>query len=175
MNEVVLLILFNHKYESNLEKLRKIYAGRFSNIYFIMPFYKGSDKDVICVYGNSFFFQSYIAQALQRINNNRFKHYIIIGDDLLLNTSINEKNYESEFSLKSDGGFIPEVFMLDDYKEKPRLMMGGFEKWVWNYNALCFDYKNIAGIEVEKELPTEEQALETISSHGYSFNSLLYR
>ncbi len=173
MNEVVLLILFNHKYESNLERLRQIYVGRFSNVYFIMPFYTGVDKDVICVYGNSFFFQSYIAQALQRIKKDEFKHYIIIGDDLLLNPAINEKNYQSEFNLGTDTGFIPEIFMLGNYKEKPRLMMSGFDKWVWNYNALSFNYKNQSGIEVEKELPTEEEALKAIASHGYSFNPLL--
>ncbi len=172
MDKIVLLILFNHKYEANLEKLRRIYSSRFSNIYFIMPFYKGSDKDVICVYGNSFYFQTYIAQALQQIKK-EYKHYIIIGDDLLLNPAINESNYKTEFNLKNNTGFIPEVFTLDNHKTQPRLLMPGFESWVWNKNAVSFNYKNQNGIEVEKELPGEETALKIIKSHGYIFNNKL--
>lgn len=175
MDEVVLLILFNHKYESNLNRLRKIYAGRFSNVYFLMPFYNGLDEDVICVYGSSFYFHSYIAQALQKIKKVQFKHYIIIGDDLLLNPTINENNYKVEFNLEFDAGFIPEIFLLDNYKEQPRLLMKGFDKWPWVYNAINFNYKNQAGIEVDKELPTSEEALKIFASHGYSFNALLNR
>lgn len=175
MNEVVLLILFNHKYEANIEILRRIYADRFKNIYFIMPFYKGTDKGIICVYGHSFFFQGYIAQALQKIKNDKYKHYIIIGDDLLLNPSINEDNYENEFGLSHDSGFVPEIFSLAN-PEKPRLLQSSsFPKWYWNFNALDFDFKNQAGIEVEKELPTVEEASKTISAHGYNFSSQLSR
>ena len=87
--EVALLVLFNHKFERNLPTLRQIYASRFSNLFFIMPFYTGSEKDVIGVYENSLYFQGYIAQALQRIKCAGLNHYLVIGDDLILNPAIN--------------------------------------------------------------------------------------
>ena len=44
-----LVIIFNHRYEKNLPKLRKIYGNKFSEIRFLMPFYIGGEKDVISV------------------------------------------------------------------------------------------------------------------------------
>lgn len=174
ISEVVLLILFNHKYEPNIEKLRKIYSGRFKNIYFIMPFYRGLDKDVIGVYGHSFYFQGYIAQALQKLKNEKYDHYIIIGDDLVLNPCINENNYTNEFGLTPTSGFIPEIFMLANITKKPRLLQSNsFPKWYWNYSALSFNFKKQLGIEVEKEIPSAESAFNIISKHGYTFESVL--
>lgn len=172
MDKIVLLILFNHKYEANLDRLRTIYSNRFSKLYFIMPFYKGFDENVICVYGNSLYYRTYIAQALKNIKK-RYKHYIIIGDDLLLNPTINEHNYKTEFNLNDNTGFIPELFTLDNYKTQPRLLMPDFKSWVWNKNAIKFDYRKQYGIEVEKELPAESIALQNIKQHGYIFNNQL--
>ncbi|RYE13384.1 MAG: hypothetical protein EOP34_08960, partial [Rickettsiales bacterium] len=162
MESVVLLILFNHKYEANLDRLRVIYAHRFTNLYFIMPFYKGSANDVICVYGNSYNFQTYVAQAIQQLKNQKFEHYIIIGDDLYLNPNINQINYKNHFKLQYDSAFVPEIFLLSNYKQQPRLIMGGFDKWIWNFNALKFNHKNVPGIEINNELPPEEEAVKAI-------------
>ena len=165
--DVVLLILFNHKYERNLPKLREIYAGRFSNLYFIMPFYKGNEEDVIGVYENSFYFQGYIAQALQRVKEKKFSHYIVIGDDLMLNPAINENNYATTFLLQRESGFIPEVFLLHD-DVTPRRLMRKAHRWFWNPDAVSFrlDQK---GIEIEKELPSVEEADKLLMDHGYEF------
>lgn len=169
--EVALIILFNHKFERNLPRLRQIYSDRFSNLYFIMPFYKGNDPDVICVYENSFYFQGYIAQALQRIKRDGIDHYMVIGDDLILNPDINEKNYAEHFKLGPDDGFIPEIFLLDD-EVTPRRLMRKATHWFWNLNAVNFRLEQ-GGIEVKGELPAYETAKEILKSHGYNFNELL--
>lgn len=168
---VALLILFNHKYERNLPKLRQIYKHRFSHVYFIMPFYNGNEEDVVCVYGNSFYFQGYISQALQRIKNESFDHYMVIGDDLILHPEINQDNYARFFKLVEGSGFIPEVFLLHDRKS-PRKLMRKEEKWYWNNSAVEFEPKQ-KGIEVEKELPDVHDAKNRLLKHGYHFHPLL--
>ncbi len=166
MSKVALLILFNHKYEKNLDKLRKIYSSRFIHLYFIMPFYRGNDKDIICVYGNSYFFQGYIAQALCKIMDESFDHYFIIGDDLILNPSINQDNYKDFFQLKEGVGFIPEIFLLhNDLNLRKHMKKTPF--WEWNHSAINFDL-NAKGIEVKNELPSIEEATAKLASHGYN-------
>jgi len=88
--KIVLIIIFNHRYDDNLEKLDRIYKNRFSNVYYIMPFYDGPRLDVIPVYENSFCFQGYVAQALASFYMRDCTHYVFIGDDLLLNPNLNQ-------------------------------------------------------------------------------------
>ena len=49
-SEVCLLIIYNHRYDDNIEKLERIYKNRFSDIYHIVPFYNGTIENVIPVY-----------------------------------------------------------------------------------------------------------------------------
>ena len=170
MNKAVLLILFNHKFERNLPRLRQLYSGRFDSIFFIMPFYTGDDADVIAVYDNSFYFQGYIAQALNKLNE-QYDHYIVIGDDLLLNPAINQDNYKDIFKLTADTAFIPEVFLLHD-KLMPRTLMRKEKRWYWNETAVDFKIQQ-KGIEVEKELPSAEEAGSKLLAHGYHFEPVL--
>ena len=48
--KVCLVVIFNHRFDRNLPALRKIYGERFAGIRFLVPFYDGSDADVIPVY-----------------------------------------------------------------------------------------------------------------------------
>lgn len=169
MENVTLLILFNHKYERNLNKLRQMYSPRFKNIYFIMPFYKGDEADVISVYENSYYFQGYLAQALKIVKQKGFQHYIVIGDDLILNPDINETNYKSYFRLDADTGFIPAIFALHN---KDRPLLRRTQLWHWNYHAINFNASK-PGLEVETELPLYEDALALIREHGIDFTPYL--
>lgn len=136
-----------------------------------MPFYKGSDEDVIGVYENSFYFQGYIAQALPHIKQAGIDHYIIIGDDLILNPAINQHNYTEYFKLGVDDGFIPEVFLLHD-EVTPRRLMRKAPHWFWNVNAVNFR-PNKNGTEVINELPSANDALTRLRHHGYDFQPVL--
>ncbi|WP_457126471.1 hypothetical protein [Mucilaginibacter sp. HD30] len=99
------------------------------------------------------------------------KHYIIIGDDLILNPEINERNYTEYFNLGVDDGFIPEVFLLHD-EVTPRRLMRKAPHWFWNLNAVNFrPQKN--GMEIQNELPTPEQAYSLLLQHGYAFKPVL--
>ncbi len=173
MSDVALIILFNHNYEKNLLSLDEIYGSRFTNVWYVMPFYNGDRKDVISVYENSFYFQGYLAYALDRLKQKGYKHYFIIADDLYLNPKIDENNYTDFFKVNEDTAFIPGPFLLNDLKEtrpsRPYAPFWGKEKYALNFNI-----KQL-GIEVSKILPSYNQAKDLLSAHGLNFtNSLSY-
>ena len=105
-----LVILFNHKYEKNLNTLRSIYCDKFDMIRFIMPFYYGTDNDVICVYESSYQFQGYIAQATNRLVATNADYYFFIADDLLLNPEINQENYFDKLGLQEGESMLANVW-----------------------------------------------------------------
>jgi hypothetical protein len=167
MSNVALLLLFNHNYEANIDKLEKLYASRFDKIFFIMPFYRGKKGNVIPVYENSYYFQGYVAKALEKIKNDGFEHYIIIGDDLLLDPAINQNNYQEYFKLDKETGFMPELFLISDKQQTgPDRPMAPY--WPAIVDALEFDI-NQKGIEVAKFMPTYEEAVERLAKHGLKF------
>ena len=167
MAKVTLLILFNHNYEANLEKLDKIYQGRFSSIYYIMPFYQGKRADVITVYENSYYFQGYVSKALEQLVDNGSNHYMVIGDDLLLNPEIDEDNYDTYFKVSNGKAFVPEFFLLNDPGVKlPYREYAPF--WFHNDGILAFNIKK-PGIEVTPFLPAYEEAERLLARHGIKF------
>ena len=90
--KIAVLIIYNHHYVKNIPLIEKLYKGKFSHIYHIMPFYNGNEKNIISVYESSFRFQSYISQAYQKIKEMDFTHYFIVADDMLLNPDLTESN-----------------------------------------------------------------------------------
>lgn len=54
MEKIALLIIYNHRYDKNIPILDKIYEGRFSYVYHVVPFYDGDRENVIAVYENSY-------------------------------------------------------------------------------------------------------------------------
>ncbi|MBC8035156.1 MAG: hypothetical protein H7Y03_13480 [Chitinophagaceae bacterium] len=169
MSDVALLILFNHNYEANLDRLKTIYAGRFEDIYFIMPFYTGSRKDVISVHGNSYYFQGYVAKALDQLKHLDYEHYAVVGDDLMLNPAINQNNYKDYFKVDEKTAFIPGIFLLNDLKEgRPNRKYPPY--WPWNERILQFSTR-VDGVEVEKFLPSKEEAAARLRQHGFNFTS----
>ena len=96
---VCLVVIFNHRFDKNLPLLRKIYGSRFSNIRFLMPFYDGTDSDVIPVYESSYQFQGYLIQAYEKLKDIPCSHYLFIGDDLIINPDFDELNFIARASM----------------------------------------------------------------------------
>lgn len=105
MNKVCLLIIYNHRYDDNIGKLEKIYAGRFDHIMHIVPFYTGTKENVIPVYECSFRFQGYIAQAWDKFRGD-YEQYLFIADDMILHPGMNQENYREFFNVEKDEAFI---------------------------------------------------------------------
>lgn len=188
-SSVALIIVFNHKFDGNITVLEKIYQQRFSNIYFLIPFYNGDKSNVISVYENSYYFQGYFVQGFKQYFQEHFLHYFFVADDIVLNPEINENNYQQHFNLTASKSFIPEFYSLDNIKDdhllycSPATIKDGIAKFKnsnvkkWNWCRVLEAYrfnplKN--GVESAQELPDYEEATELLKRHGVNINQLSY-
>ncbi len=167
MPKVALLILFNHNFERNLDRLDEIYKGRFDHVWYVMPFYTGSRKDVIRVHESSYHFQGFVAKALDLVRDESFDHYLFIGDDLLLNPKINQENYQRFFCVDKNSAFLPGMFLLTDENEsRPYRHLAPY--WPWLQSALDLEI-DTPGLQVSQFLPSYDQALKRLAAHGLHF------
>jgi hypothetical protein len=160
-SDICFCIIFNHRYDKNIDKLLEIYMNRFHNIYFIIPFYDGNLENCIPVYENSFQFQGYIAQAYHHIYNERFSHYVFIADDLILNPKINEKNILEYLNLQSNSSYIEGFIEL--HKKK--------QYWARVEQAINL-YKSSKGTEFKNELPSYHNAIQCFNRHQLNIQPL---
>ena len=158
-NKIALLIIYNHRFDKNIPRLDELYAGKFSHVYHIVPFYDGQKDNVLAVYDNSFYFESYIAQAYQKIKDKGFSHFFFVADDMILNPAINENNLFDFTGISSDSSWIKD---LRDYKTHP------------HYVPMFTPIKQ-NGIEVSKFLPSCEDVCKILDKNNLSyFPSKLY-
>lgn len=161
MSEICLVIVFNHKYNKNIPKLDKIYGGRFRNIFYLVPFHtetmKGAEtKKIISVYETSFCFQGYFAQGYSQFRDDKYSHYIMIGDDVILNPKLNEDNILSELNLGDQDSYIKEIESYGTcHGDSPKRMFD-------NFSAFCSN----TGVSYTKELPPYEEAVKRCESKG---------
>lgn len=145
--KVALIVIYNHRYDKNIDIIETLYKNRFSNIYHLVPFYTGKKDNVIAVYENSLYFQGYVAQGLKSYFREEYKHYFFVADDMILNPDINENNYSDFFGLKDNSSFISEFFSL--YKKD----------WYWSHAIDAFTFQlTKRKVEAVKELPTFNEA-----------------
>jgi hypothetical protein len=106
--DVCLCVVFNHAFPKNISNLRRIYSDRFSNIKFIIPFFRSDEPDIITVYRGSYTHAAFITDAHGELLNVNCSHYIVVQDDVLLAPRLNEKNILDIFKLGKTSGFIGE-------------------------------------------------------------------
>lgn len=166
MKNSCLIIVFNHRYDNNLNKLKKLYSNRFSDIFVLMPFYDSPHIDglhIIPVFCSSFCFNGHIAQAYQYIisyNPEGYKYYCIIGDDLILNPNIREDNVDQFLGLGEESSYIKKLCKINTSNGLgiKRLVHGVIEPFC-KYN----------GTEFKKEILSKEDAFDICNSkYGYS-------
>jgi hypothetical protein len=156
-----LIIIYNHRFDKNIEVVERIYKDRFSRIFHLMPFYDGNKENVIAVYDNSFCFQGYVAQGFKHFYKKEYAHYLFIADDMILNPEINENNYAEHFCLESESSFIPEL------RNVPRPDC----HWHHDRDALHFNpfnrkNFNTKGIEIANLLPSPKDAAAIMEKFG---------
>jgi len=166
-----LIIIYNHRYDRNIEIIEKIYHKRFSYIYHLVPFYDGDKVNVIPVYDNSFCFQGYVAQAFKHIDKENYTHYFFVADDMVLNPAINEDNFTEIFRLDAETCFIPELRNTPIAKNK---------YWYHHRDALHFrpfnkKAHNTRGVEISDMLPSKENAKKIMSQWGVQNTPLSFR
>ena len=118
---VALVVIFNHRFDQNLPRLQALYGERFSRILYLVPFYQGDFPGVVPVFGNSFYFHSYLAQAAQELRAMGSGHYVVIGDDVLLHPDLHEGNLPAALGLVDGekrpprGGYCKELRLARDF------------------------------------------------------------
>jgi len=163
MAKVALVIIYNHQYNQNIDKLEYIYKGRFSNIYHLVPFYAGEKNNVISVYANSEQFQGYIAQGFKTFFSADYAHYFFVADDLFLNPGINENNYRQYFKLNGGTSFLPGFISLHEVTDH----------WVGLTRAYYYNLE-VTGIEAKDQMPPYHEALEKFTRHGLNIEPLSF-
>lgn len=165
MSEVALIIIYNHQYNKNIEILEKLYEGRFTDIYHLVPFYSGNKSNVIPVYENSYYFQGYVAQGFKDFQKPSYKHYFFVADDLLLHPDINQNNYKQYFSLGDDTCFIPGFSNLHDV-EGPRPWHRVADAFHWNLK--------VAGVEAANFWPDAQTVQQAFKKFNLDIKPLKF-
>ncbi|MBE0667783.1 MAG: hypothetical protein IH593_08935, partial [Bacteroidales bacterium] len=161
MGSVALVVVYNHRYDSNIRIVEDLYKGRFGNIFHLVPFSDGDQPGVIPVYENSFHFQGYIAQGFKHFFRPEFEHYLFIADDLVLNPVINETSYRQKLGLDANSSFIPHLISLHEMRNY----------WPRIREAYEFTIKK-KGVEIVNELPGFNDALKRFANHGLEIKPL---
>lgn len=159
-NNIALIIIFNHRFDQNIPRLEELYQKRFSNIYFLVPFYDGTQPNVIPVYANSYYYSTYIAQGLKSFFREEYSHYFFIADDMILNPVVDESNVLELLNITGNDCFIPEIKSMHDIHD-----------W-WHMDfAMKFSISDW-GIEASKELPSYEEAVKKFAAHQLELKPL---
>jgi hypothetical protein len=157
--DVLLLIIYNHRYDKNIPVLRDMYSQKFTDVLHLVPFYDGTAEDVIPVYESSFYFHGYIAQAAKFVDVSKYQHIMVIADDLILNPAIDSNSYLSLFGLQSTSAFIPHLISFQETQTF----------WPRMRSAVQWTPKN-KGAECQNELPSPTLARQAFDrlclSHG---------
>lgn len=161
MEKIALLIIYNHRYDKNIPILDKIYEGRFSYVYHVVPFYDGDRENVIAVYESSYYFQNYIAQAYQHIKNMGFTHYFVVADDMIINPGLNETNLFEQLEISTTDCYIPRIKSFSQMKNF----------WRWTTDALTYKVEQ-RGVEVKNVLPSKADAQRLFDQHHVSTDSV---
>ena len=160
-SEVALVVIYNHRFDQNIEVVERVYRDRFSNIFHLVPFYTGVKPNVIAVYENSHYFQGYVAQGFKHFIGS-FKHYFFIADDMIVNPTITQANYADVFRIGDGCGFLPE---LDSMPEG---------RWMHDRAAVTYDpFK--PGVEIKTEIPAAVEAAKIIAALGVRNDRYLAR
>lgn len=160
--KTALLVVYNHRFDKNIERIRQLYANRFSYVYHIMPFYDGNEPDVIPVFDSSYCFSGYIAQAYTHLRKDGFTHFLCVADDMILNPSINENSIWEVLGIDYQDCYIDEIVCFQH----------GGKRW-WRRILEALDYTpNQLGVELNSILPSKEEAQRRFDSHNLPYGPI---
>ncbi len=158
-----LVILFNHPFPKNIDKLRSIYGARFHDMLFLMPLVRVDDPSVVTVYRGGFNFHGHVADAIDAIAARDSDLYLFCQDDLLLNPALTPSGFHDSVDFDRHDGFIPQ----------PESFSGpGREDWPWNDRVLsriAAPTSSLYGGGVEdfaRHLPPLAEATERFARYG---------
>lgn len=162
-----LIVIFNHRYDGNIPKLERIYRDRFEAIFFLVPFYTGTQSNVLGIYESSAYFQGFFAQAYERLVSGEFTHYVFAGDDLLINPRLDDSNLAGELRLDDESAYIKEIVPL----------AGQTFQWSHKIRSLeaVTSPRMKREVAYEAELPPPEVAARRFDHHGIAVADVPWR
>jgi hypothetical protein len=157
-SRIATVFIFNYPYEKNVEKLERLYADRFSHRFYAMPFYEGKAPNVFPVYGNCFQFQSFFADAWDRLRDGGFTHFLFTADDLLINPALNERNLLSELNMPAGSAYVRGLDPVDNVR------------FSWNFKwPTLLHFHGKAGVDWRRTLPPPADAAAAMAENGVKF------
>ena len=160
--KIALLVIYNHRFDKNIGRIRELYAGRFSHVYHIMPFYDGNENDVIPVYESSYCFSGYISQAYTHLKHLGFTHFFVVADDMILNPSLNEHSIWEQMGIDYSDSYIDEIVCFQN----------GGKRW-WGRIIDALDYTpDQLGVELKGILPSKEEAQRRFDFHKLPYTPI---
>lgn len=157
-SRICLVHLFNHRFERVLPVLDRIYGERFSHRHAIMPFARQPSENVTRVYELGRNFSGHIAQAARDFIEPSFTHYVIMGDDLLLNPALDEDNLLEQLRLEPGEGYIKNLCAADALRNE----------WIWPGEAAAKFRRNAVALEWQDLLPSPAEASAKFAALGVS-------
>ena len=153
------VFLFNHRYEKNIPVLEEIYAARFSNRHYIMPFSRVAAPNISSVFEAGRNFSGHLAQASRDFIRPEYTHYVVVADDLLLNPALDESNLLDVLGLAADQGYIKDLTAADALRMT----------WPWASEAAMAFRRGKAGLDVAALLPNPAEAKAKLEAMGIRF------
>lgn len=172
--KVCLVIIFNHAYPANIEKLRSIYRARFSQIVFLLPNTRVPD-DPTCFtgYRGSYCFHGLVADARDFLLAQGADIFVFAADDALLNPKFDESTIADALHLRRHDAFVASFEFLagERYRERDDPAAPPATEWCWIPRiASRLDSPNrLFGSGVEGhlgELPDRKIAIEKFERYG---------
>jgi hypothetical protein len=163
---ICLIVVFNHRFDKNLPLLRKYYERKFTTIRFLMPFadeLENNESDVISVHYSSYLYQGFFGEARRRLEQIECDGYVVVGDDLLLNPSLDQNNLHAKMGLSPGDAYTKSLASLF---EAPL----SWSRTRTTYRALFAD-----GLEWQRLLPDREEAMERSNRYGITQRPLGFR
>lgn len=161
----ILVIIYNHNFSSNIDRVENVYKSRFSKIFHLVPFYDGDKANVIPVYESSHYFQGYVSQSIGKFYDSNVKHYFFIADDLLLNPLVNEHNYNEYLGIDDEASWIEELVDLSSLTKF----------WSRATEAIKWKPQRISGVEIISFLPSKNIFLQRSEKYNIKSNKISFR
>jgi hypothetical protein len=151
-----LAVIYNHRFDRNIPVIDRLYEKRFDHIRQIAPFYDGESQNVIPTYYGAYSFNGFFADYFDSVDlPEDITHVTFIGDDLLLNPSLNMSNIVQELDLGPNDGYIKELNSLTSYSTS------------WHSLSCIKALQNERNFQWKPHLPPIEEAIKRFEKYGY--------
>ncbi len=170
MSSICLNILYKSLNPSLIDKMENIYSKNFNKIFHLMPLYSeeeyGKKENVIPVFENKYQLTGHIAQAYEKIYQEKYDYYVFMTDECLLSPCVNQDNLKEIFKLDKDTCFISsdikavDVDVLNDTN--------------WAFPSLFNMTYNKNGAEIIKFIPSKANARKLYTKNADAKTPYIY-